>query len=70
MINGGLGLQLADNTTGGKIVYSVIAGISGAAFLGLIVWSEFGKVKSSAEKTSDIPMTRQVGDNSISNGAE
>lgn len=40
MINGGLGLQLANNTTGGKIAYGVIAGISGSAFLGLIVWSE------------------------------
>ena len=31
IINGGLGLQLASNTHAGKIVYSVLGGISGAA---------------------------------------
>jgi hypothetical protein len=50
MINGGLGLRLANNTTGGKIAYGVAAGISGCAFLGLILWSEMqnrssGKVR-------------------------
>ncbi|KAK6352853.1 hypothetical protein TWF696_004853 [Orbilia brochopaga] len=33
MVNGGLGLQLANNTTGGKIAYSVVAGVMGAAWL-------------------------------------
>ncbi|KAK6331819.1 hypothetical protein TWF718_002360 [Orbilia javanica] len=33
IINGGLGLQLADNTTGGTIAYSVVAGVLGLAWL-------------------------------------
>lgn len=40
MINGGLGLRLANNTTRGKIAYSVVAGVSGSSLLGLIIWSE------------------------------
>lgn len=70
MINGGLGLQLANNTKGGKIAYIVVAGLSGAAFLGLIAWSELGKVKSRAEKSSDIPMTQRPNDESIVHGGE
>jgi hypothetical protein len=40
IINGGLGLRLANITTpvGGKIAYGVVAGISGLAFLAWIVW--------------------------------
>ncbi|EGX46858.1 hypothetical protein AOL_s00097g284 [Orbilia oligospora ATCC 24927] len=33
IVNGGLGLQLADNTTGGTIAYSVVAGVMGLAWL-------------------------------------
>ena len=53
MINGGLGLRLANNTTGGKIAYSVIAGISGCAFLGLIVWSEMQNSASGKSRKTD-----------------
>jgi len=56
MINGGLGLQLANNTTGGKIVYSVVAGISGTSFIGLIVWSEMRRRKERNESPSDIAL--------------
>ena len=56
MINGGLGLQLANNTTGGKIAYSVVAGISGTSFIGLIVWSEMRRGKEKNENSSDIAL--------------
>jgi len=56
MINGGLGLQLANNTTGGKIAYSVVAGISGTSFIGLIVWSEMRRRKERNESPSDIAL--------------
>lgn len=37
IINGGLGLKLAGNTTGGKIAYGVVGGISGVGILILAV---------------------------------
>lgn len=33
IVNGGLGLQLAANTTGGEIAYGVIAGIVGVVYI-------------------------------------
>ncbi|KAK6346074.1 hypothetical protein TWF730_010406 [Orbilia blumenaviensis] len=33
IVNGGLGLDLANNTTGGKIAYAVVAGVMGLAWL-------------------------------------
>ncbi|GIK00070.1 hypothetical protein Aspvir_004085 [Aspergillus viridinutans] len=38
MVNGGLGLRLADNTHGGKIVYAVVAGVCGAMYLAWVVY--------------------------------
>jgi hypothetical protein len=35
IINGGLGLQAADNTVGGEIAYGVVAGVSFLAYLGV-----------------------------------
>jgi hypothetical protein len=37
VINGGLGLKLAQNTTGGKIAYGIVAGIVGATYLALLL---------------------------------
>lgn len=37
IINGGLGLQLASNTTGGEIAYGVVGGISGVGILLLVI---------------------------------
>ena len=58
MINGGLGIQLANDTTGGKISYSVVAGISGTAFLGLVIWSEIRRSKEKDQDSSDVAMDR------------
>ncbi|KAF4213538.1 hypothetical protein CNMCM8980_007796 [Aspergillus fumigatiaffinis] len=38
IVNGGLGLQLADNTHGGKIAYGVVAGVCGAMYLAWVVY--------------------------------
>ena len=37
IINGGLGLMLADNTKGGRIAYGVVAGIIGLTYLTVII---------------------------------
>ena len=37
VINGGLGLQLANNTTGGKILYIVVAGVIGVAYCAVVL---------------------------------
>jgi low temperature requirement protein LtrA len=50
IINGGLGLQLAHNTTKGKIAYSVLGGIMGSALCMLAVFVEARKV-STKQKT-------------------
>ena len=41
MINGGLGLKLANAGRSDKIAYGVIAGLVGVAYLGAIVFGEF-----------------------------
>jgi hypothetical protein len=38
MVNGGLGLRLADNTHGGKIAYGVVAGVCGTMYLAWVVY--------------------------------
>lgn len=53
IIDGGLGIRLANNTMAGEIVYGVIAGISGVAFIGLIIWSEIKKRKESSSSHED-----------------
>ena len=38
IINGGIGLMLADNTTGGEIAYGVVAGVMGTVYIAAIAW--------------------------------
>ncbi|KAK3721553.1 DOMON domain-containing protein frrs1L [Vermiconidia calcicola] len=57
MLNGGLGLRLANNTTSGEIGYGVVAGVSGAAYLALIVWTDVARRKEDGDSKDDIPMT-------------
>ena len=66
MINGGLGLRLANDTTGGTIAYGIVAGVSGAAFLGLIVWSG----PNESDDGRDIPLECGVKDDTAVNGIE
>lgn len=64
MINGGLGLRLANNTMGGKIAYGVVAGIFGVAFVVLILWHDPKSGKSQAEVDSNIALDESVGQSS------
>lgn len=41
IINGGLGLRLADNTVAGEIAYSVVAAIAGSVYIATIVYGEW-----------------------------
>lgn len=51
MINGGLGLQLTGETKGYTAAYSVVAGVVGVTYLGVIVYSELKKRKTDRNKT-------------------
>lgn len=46
MVNGGLGLKLAANTTGGEIAYGVVAGVVGVAYIAGAVLGEFRRAKA------------------------
>lgn len=37
VVNGGLGLKLADNSRKGEIVYGVLAGVVGVLYVGVVV---------------------------------
>ncbi|EPS36280.1 hypothetical protein H072_10217 [Dactylellina haptotyla CBS 200.50] len=52
IVNGGLGLLLAENTKGGKIVYAAIAGVAGLVYLMVVVQWFFRTraVRKTAEK--------------------
>ncbi|KAK1142236.1 DOMON domain-containing protein frrs1L [Aspergillus melleus] len=51
IINGGLGLELAANTTGGEIAYGVVGGVFGVALLLVAVLVEAKKLPLSKEKS-------------------
>ena len=40
IVNGGLGLRLADNTTAGKIVYAVVAAVMGLLYVASIFYKK------------------------------
>ncbi|KFY10474.1 hypothetical protein V491_07634 [Pseudogymnoascus sp. VKM F-3775] len=50
MLNGGFGLKLAANSTGGNIAYGVVAGVIGATYVAVMVHFEVtGGIKMSSE---------------------
>ncbi|KAL4934408.1 cytochrome b561 domain-containing protein [Aspergillus undulatus] len=57
IINGGTGLKLADNTTGGIIAYGVVAGVFGVAYVAIAVLRQ-GKVILKEKETT--PETAQI----------
>ncbi|KAL4941770.1 hypothetical protein BDV06DRAFT_175991 [Aspergillus oleicola] len=57
IINGGTGLKLADNTTGGTIAYAVVAGLFGLAYIAIAALRQ-GKVILKEKGTT--PETAQV----------
>lgn len=42
-IQGGLGLKFANNTTGGKIAYGVVAGVIWLTWISVAVWHDLKK---------------------------
>ncbi|KAL4970414.1 cytochrome b561 domain-containing protein [Aspergillus stella-maris] len=57
IINGGTGLKLADNTTGGIIAYAVVAGLFGLAYITIAALRQ-GKVILKEKETT--PETAQI----------
>ncbi|CAG8955448.1 hypothetical protein HYFRA_00010314 [Hymenoscyphus fraxineus] len=56
VINGGLGLKLANNTRGGTIAYGVVAGIMGVAYIAVVILKRKGSAPRNAikhERTRD-----------------
>jgi hypothetical protein len=53
IVNGGLGLQLAANTKGGTIAYSILGGVTGALFCALIVYVEAGRIVKKQHPVSE-----------------
>jgi hypothetical protein len=49
MVNGGLGLQLADARSSYTIAYSAFAGLMGVLYVGAIVFGEFKGVRKSSQ---------------------
>jgi hypothetical protein len=59
MINGGLGLQLADAGRSSLVAYGVIAGLVGVAYLGTILFGEFRRGKRSSQTVLNHAETKQ-----------
>ena len=46
IVNGALGLELADNSPTGTIVYSVVAAIAGSVYIATIIYGEWKRSKT------------------------
>ncbi|GAB7337801.1 hypothetical protein MBLNU457_4211t1 [Dothideomycetes sp. NU457] len=53
-INGGLGLQLAANTTGGEIAYGVVAGVFFLLYFAVIAYTEVRDRRQKSYESSDL----------------
>ncbi|PMD29637.1 iron reductase domain protein [Hyaloscypha variabilis F] len=65
IVNGGLGLQLAENSKGGMIGYGVVAGVVGLLYLLLVVFKRKG-----VKGVDDVGRQRRVGGRRKREGAE
>jgi hypothetical protein len=59
MINGGLGLQLGNVQTRYVIAYSVVAGVTGLAYITAIVWGEMARSRRTSVAPSEQEKIRQ-----------
>ncbi|KAL2824125.1 hypothetical protein BDW59DRAFT_88444 [Aspergillus cavernicola] len=57
IINGGTGLKLADNTTGGIIAYAVVAGVFGVAYIAIVALRQGKVILKDKETTAEIEQT-------------
>lgn len=64
VINGGLGLQLADNTKNGEIAYGVVAGVVGLTYILMCIFKRKGGASAQPpwKKEGDVGLT-SVGSN-------
>lgn len=56
ILNGGFGLKLAANSTGGNIAYGVVAGIIGATYGAVMVHFEVTGGSKTSSRTPDVAM--------------
>ncbi|RDW90123.1 cytochrome b561 domain-containing protein [Aspergillus mulundensis] len=57
LINGGTGLKLADNTTGGIISYAVVAGVFGVAYVAIAALRQGKVILKEKETTPEMAQT-------------
>ncbi|KAJ0425720.1 hypothetical protein BJY00DRAFT_307863 [Aspergillus carlsbadensis] len=57
IINGGTGLKLADNTTGGIIAYAVVAGVFGVAYIAIAALRQGKVILKDKETTPEMQQT-------------
>ncbi|KAL4997818.1 hypothetical protein BDV10DRAFT_185815 [Aspergillus recurvatus] len=57
LINGGTGLKLADNTTGGIVAYAVVAGVFGVTYISIAVFREGKVILVKKETTPEMAQT-------------
>lgn len=58
IVNGGLGLQLANNTRPGTIVYGVVAGLVGVGYCGVMLLVEVRNKRRQTGEKSDAAMAQ------------
>ena len=51
-MNGGLGLDLSDNTAIGIIAYAVVAAIAGSIYVGAVIYGEWKRSRKIVAKPS------------------
>lgn len=56
MLNGGFGLKLAANSTGGNIAYGVVAGVIGATYVAVLVHFEITGRSKTSSRSPDVVM--------------
>jgi hypothetical protein len=58
IINGGTGLKLADNTTGGIIAYAVVAGVFAVAYIAIAALRQGKVILKGKETTPEMQQTQ------------
>lgn len=61
VINGGTGIKLSGNTTGGGIAYGVVAGLAAIAYIGVWLWSKKqAKVENDKNEGTELTVTQSA----------
>ena len=70
IIEGGLGLRYADNTTGGEIAYGVVAGVIWLIWMSVAVWSQFSKRRERSGTAGEKSLSSPHGHSSSGSAGE